>query len=204
MGSIYGKPVKQPVQIKQSTTAFDAIQKLHKQVETINLSIKQKSSLVNSYTEKAKQCLLNGKREDAKSFLEKKVLIERRITQLIKMVSTLEQQISALESASINRDIVRAIEVSNEAIKNTTVSTDDVSQIMDSVREKIDDVNEVANILSEPIGNSVDVTDELNSLMPTQLPVEVTPLPMPAVPTTVHEISRPKTIEDEIRNLELA
>lgn len=200
MGSIYGKPVKQPALSKPSTTAFDAIQKLYKQVETINLSIKQKTSLVNSYTEKAKQCLLNGKREDAKSFLEKKVLVERRITQLIKMVSTLEHQISALESASINRDIVRAIEVSNEAIKNTSVSTDDVSQIMDTIREKIDDVNEVANILSEPIGDSIDVTDELNSLMPTDAP----PIQMPAVPTVIHTVAQPQTIDEEIRKLEVA
>lgn len=199
MGSVYGKPVNQKAVSKPDTSAYDAIQKLHKQVETINLSIKQKTTLANNYREKAKQCLINEKRDDARIFLEKKALLDKRVTQLIKMVSTLEHQINALESASINRDIVRAIEVSNVAIKNTSMSTDDVSNMMDNIREKIDDVNDVANILSEPLGDTIDVSDELSSL---EIKHEVPTISMPVVPNIVHVVQ--PTIEDELRKLEVA
>lgn len=201
MGSIYGKPVKH-VPVSKPPTTFDAAQKLHRQVETINLSIKQKNTLSTTYREKAKQCLANGKRDDARLLLEKKATVDKRITQLIKMASTLENQISALESASMNSDIVRAIAVSNDAMKNTNISTDDVSQMMDGLREKMDDVNDVANILSEPLGDTVDVTDELNSLMPSDSAPLSIPT-MPTVPTTIHVVAQ-SSVEEEIRQLEMA
>lgn len=199
MGSIYGKPVSQNKVVNITPTPFDAIQKLNRQIETINLSIKQKNALASTYYEKAKQNMSAGKKDDARLFLEKKAILEKRVTQLIKMISTLEHQINALESASFNRDIVRVVATSNIAIKNATVSTDDVSQMMDDIRDKMDDVNDVANILSEPLGESIDVSDELENLEAKH--ESLPPISMPEVPTIVHTNS---TVEDEIRKLEAA
>lgn len=195
MGSIYGKPVKQEVKVP---TPYDAIQKLHRQVDTINLSIKQKTTLAETYYNKAKECVDKGKRDDAKLYLEKKAHLTKRVTDLTKMASVLESQIIALESANMNRDIVRATEVATTAMKNIVVSPDSVSDVMESVRETIDNVNDVSNLLGEPIGDSVDVSEELDSMIPSE-PV------MPQVPTVVHHVQKEETsIEQEIARLEVA
>lgn len=195
MGSIYGKPVKQEVKIP---TPYDAIQKLHRQVDTINLSVKQKTTLAETYHAKAKECVDKGKRDDAKLYLEKKAILTKRITDLTKMASVLEAQIIALESANMNRDIIRATEVATTAMKNVVVSPDSVSDVMESVRETIENVNEVSTVLGEPMGESVDVSEELDAMLPSE-PV------MPQVPTVVHEVQKQETsIEQEIARLEVA
>lgn len=198
MGNIYGKPVNQKP-VSKPPSPMEAIQKLHRQIETLNLSIKQKSTLAENYHEKAKTCVSQGKPDDAKIWLEKKVRLNTRITQLLSMVSSLEHQIAALESVSVNRDIVNAMEVSSQAMKNSDLSTDKVSDIMDAVRNQIDDTTEVTNILSEPLGDVVDVSDELEKMAKESIEIK----PMPAVPQIVH-VPVQSNIEEELRKLELA
>ena len=199
MGSVFGKPVKPAVNV-YVPTPYDAIQKLHRQVETINLSIKQKTTLAETYQTKSKECASQGKREDAKLHLIKKAMLEKRVTELIKMASNLETQIVALESISMNRDIIRATEISNTAMKSVTVSPDDAANIMENVRETMDAANEVSNVLTEPLGDTVDVSDELDNMM--EQPKSDLPLPEPS--NVVHLPPATTEIEQELRKLEAA
>ncbi|KAL6829230.1 Snf7 domain-containing protein [Trichoderma afarasin] len=106
---------------------------------------------------------VNTNKTVAKSALRRKKMAEGTLDKTIAQITTLEQQINAMESANINRETLAVLEKSSAAIKDIHqgLTPEKVDAIMDKINEQNALSEEIVNVITtNTIGEGVD-DDEL-------------------------------------------
>ncbi|KAL6702111.1 Snf7 domain-containing protein [Trichoderma pleuroticola] len=106
---------------------------------------------------------VNTNKTVAKGALRRKKMAEGTLDKTIAQITTLEQQINAMESANINRETLAVLEKSSAAIKDIHqgLTPEKVDAIMDKINEQNALSEEIVNVItSNAIGEGVD-DDEL-------------------------------------------
>jgi len=112
---------------------------------------------------------------------------------------TIEQQIIAIENASVNfetLDAMRAWRASMQSL-NRNMDIDDVEDTIEDIREQMDVANEIGDAIARPIGMDLDDTEleaELNQLAEQELTDQFKELEVP----NTEPVKRQQPAEKEI------
>ena len=111
----------------------------------------------------AKSKLNNNDKKGALLILNKKKKIEEEINKNQGSQLLLENQLSNLESANLNKHIINSLSKSNKAIHtlNKDLNVDTIEELMDDIQEEQDNYNTIQSIMGQPLQHIYE-DDELN------------------------------------------
>ncbi|KAK4755923.1 hypothetical protein SAY87_009680 [Trapa incisa] len=197
-------------------SAVMTIDKLNESLEMLekkeNLLVKKASAEV----EKAKEYSKAKKKNAALQCLKKKKLYEKQIEQLATFQLRIHDQMIMLESAKATTDTVDALRIGASTMKamNKATKIDDLERTMDEVNEQMEDMKQIQDALSAPIGAAADFDEdeleaELEELEDADLdekllqPIRAAPAAPSRVPV-VKQSPRPAQQNNEPEDEELA
>lgn len=151
----------------------NAILNLRSQLEMLQ---KRENHLLNQINEQdaiARKNVATNKAA-AKAALKRKKTHEHSLEQTQGQISTLEQQINAIESANINRETLKAMEEASKAMKQIHghLTVEKVDETMERLREQnalSDEINEAMINVSVSNVDETELEDELEQLQQEQL-----------------------------------
>ena len=111
----------------------------------------------------AKSKLNNNDKKGALLILNKKKKIEEEINKNQGSQLLLENQLSNLESANLNKHIINSLSKSNKAIHtlNKDLNVDTIEELMDDIQEEQDNYNTIQSIMEQPL-QQIYENDDLN------------------------------------------
>ncbi|KAA3486117.1 vacuolar protein sorting-associated protein 32-like protein 2-like [Gossypium australe] len=153
---LFGKP-------KQETNALTTLDKLN---ETLEMLEKKEKVLVRkaaAEVEKAKELAkARNKRAAAVQCLKRKRLYEQQIEQLGNFQLRIHDQMIMLEGAKATTETVDALRTGASAMKAMQKATniDDVDKTMDEINEQTENMKQIQDALSTPIGAAADFDED--------------------------------------------
>lgn len=215
-GKVFGKS-----KVQSQATALASIDKLN---ETLEMLEKKENLLVkkaNLEVEKAKNFTKAKNKRAAIQCLKRKKLYEQQIEQLGNFQLRIHDQMIMLEGAKATTETVDALRTGASAMKAMHKSTniDDVDKTMDEINDNMENMRQIQDLLSAPMGAVADFDDdeleaELADLEGEELEAELlaptttstTTAPAPVRVPTAQQSTRPsahsKTEDDELAALQ--
>lgn len=141
----------------------ELIAKLQHQTEMLSARVEQLEV-------EAKKAVARKNRVSALAALKSKKVAETSLAQRYASLSQVEEVALKIEQASDNVQLVKVMESSSGVLKNLNKqvgSVEKVDSVMDELRERISDTDELANILAESTGAPIDegeIDDELAAM----------------------------------------
>uniref|UniRef100_A0A183CRA6 Charged multivesicular body protein 6 n=1 Tax=Globodera pallida TaxID=36090 RepID=A0A183CRA6_GLOPA len=134
--------------------------------------------------ERARALLRDGRKDRALLLLKRKRYQETMINRVSGYIEQVEQMITDVEMARINKDVFDNLRLGNEALKalNETISLDEVERIMEEGREAQEFQEELSTILGQCMSeeDSELVEEEFERMLSEQLPAVPTSEPTAA------------------------
>ncbi|KAJ2158650.1 ESCRT-III subunit protein snf7 [Coemansia sp. RSA 552] len=150
---------------KKETTPRDAIVKLRENAEMLEKRRKHIEAKIDNELRIARD---NATRNKSKAMqaLKRKKMYEGQLEQMNGAQMTLETQMTTIESANINSELMKSMQQGASAMQqiHKDLSIDKVDQTMDEIRDQMDVAKEVSDAISRPelFGADLD-EDELNA-----------------------------------------
>lgn len=121
---------------------------------------------INQLRSEASDELKNGNKNKAILLLKKVKMNEKELENIAGMLHNLELQLFAVERTIFNKEIVESIKGVNSIMTNMsgTIKIDEVTEMMDSMHEHIEDLDEIGQILSQPVGSQLSEDELLKDL----------------------------------------
>ena len=209
---------------KQQEGNIQIIGNLRNQIELLEKRNKFIEKKKITLIQDAKQKLNGGDKKGALLILNQKKKIESEIEKNQGTQLLLENQLSALECATINKEVITSLMVGNKAIKqiNKDLSPEKIDDLMDDIQEETENYKAIQDAMTQPLQQIYDDDELLQELdeiceedkedkvIQNLLNVDgVDELKMlPDVPNTalpvVAQKSNPNDIELELKQLELS
>ena len=209
---------------KQQEGNIQIIGNLRNQIELLEKRNKFIEKKKITLIQDAKQKLNGGDKKGALLILNQKKKVESEIEKNQGTQLLLENQLSALECATINKEVITSLMVGNKAIKqiNKDLTPETIDDLMDDIQEETDNYKAIQDAMTQPLQQIYDddellqeldeicEKDEEDKVIQNLLNVDgVDELKMlPDVPTTalpvVAQKSNPNDIELELKQLELS
>ena len=151
---------------KQEEGNIKIIGILRDQIELLekrnNFIEKKKISLVNE----AKQKLNGGDKKGALLILNQKKKVESEIEKNQGTQLLLENQLSALECATINKEVITSLMVGNKAIKqiNQDLTPEKIDDLMDDIQEETENYKAIQDAMTQPLQQIYDDDELLQEL----------------------------------------
>ena len=147
----------------QRITNEDTIQLLRASLETLEKREAHIGKRVELALAEARQKAIKKDKRGALFALKRKRLFESEITKNAGTRSTLESQISALESANLNMHIFNAMKSGAQALKGIRgdIDSDKVDEMLDEIQEEKDIHDQISDAISRPFGGDPCDDDEL-------------------------------------------
>src|SRR6056300_1697825 len=157
---------KQKNSEKQQVDNTKIICNLREQVELLqkrNTFIEQKKCALVA---EAKQKLTSGDKKGALLILNQKKKVEAEIEKNQGSQLLLENQLSALECATINKEVITSLMVGNKAIKqiNHDLSPEKIDDLMDDIQEETDNYKAIQDAMTQPLQQIYDDDELLQEL----------------------------------------
>jgi hypothetical protein len=192
--NIYGKPKQTLPQPALMTTA-PSLQ------EQIGILEKRKSHLENLIQINHDKARQSKTKDEAYRYLKLKSSYENELKSIFGMLDKLEGLDSARQRLHFQKNTLEVTKQATTVIKQNTMDVGDAENIMDDVREAIDDVDRVTKALGETEPPSEELQKELDDLFEKPAPVEVRQpeiLQFPEVPQQKPPVTQ---MERELRML---
>ncbi|KAL7939825.1 Snf7 domain-containing protein [Trichoderma chlorosporum] len=163
---------------KKKDSAKNAILSLRSQLDMLQKRERHIQSQIDEQDGIARKNV-NTNKTAAKTALRRKKMAEGTLEKTIAQITTVEQQINAMESANINRETLAVLEKSTDAIKNIHqgLTPEKVDAIMDKMNEQNALSDEIVNaITSNTMGDTIDdaeLEDELADLQQQQVDAQM-------------------------------
>jgi hypothetical protein len=192
--NIYGKP-KQTAPPPALMTTAPSLQ------EQISILEKRKSyleRLIEINTQKARE---SKTKDEAYRYLKLKTTHANELKSIFGMLDKLEGLDNARQRVHFQKNTLEVTKQVTTVIKQNTMDVGDAEDIMDDVREAIDDVDRVTRALGETEPPSEELQKELDDLFEKPAPVEVRQpeiLQFPEVPQQKPPVTQ---MERELRML---
>ncbi|KAL8137247.1 hypothetical protein V2J09_003248 [Rumex salicifolius] len=198
---MFGKP-------KQETSTVATLDKLS---ETLELLEKKENVLGKKATEeveKAKAFTRAKNKRAAIQCLKRKRLYEQQIEQLGNFQLRIHDQMIMLEGAKATTETVDALRTGAAAMKAMAKATniDDVDKTMDEINEQTENMKQIQEALSAPIGAAADFDEdeleaELEELESAELEEEllqpITQAPLHSTQIPARPVPKKQTAEDD-------
>ena len=135
---------------KDSTT--ETIVNLRAHLETLQKKEEFHESKREQQEQLARQLVTTNKLA-ARNALRKAKRLEEEIDKLQRQSLSIEQQLSALESANLNRETMKYMKQGSNAMKqiNKGMDIDKLDETMDEIRDQVALGEEVSNAISQPL-----------------------------------------------------
>jgi len=211
-GRVFGKTKQQ-----SQATALASLDKLN---ETLEMLEKKENLLVkkaNLEVEKAKNFTKAKNKRAAIQCLKRKRLYEQQIEQLGNFQLRIHDQMIMLEAAKATTETVDALRTGASAMKAMHKSTniDDVDKTMDEINDNMENMRQIQDLLSAPMGAAADFDEdeleaELADLEGEELeaellaPTTTAPTTAPVRVPTAQQSSRPSAQSSKAEDDELA
>lgn len=139
-------------------------------LETINKKEKQLDELLVQ----VKNCLAEGKKQMAKTFLRKKHVCESEMTKTMNILENIQTMLHRIQNSKSDKEIVQMYKMGSDSIKNILsnngINLDSVYDIIEDMKEVIEDQEECQSALSAPMRglneiNESDIESELMDLI---------------------------------------
>jgi charged multivesicular body protein 4 len=152
---MFGKP-------KQDTSALTSLDKLNETLELLEKKEKVLQKKATAEVEKAKEHTRNKNKKAAIQCLKRKRLYEQQIEQLGNFQLRIHDQMIMLEGAKATTETVDALRSGAAAMKAMQKATniDDVDKTMDEINEQTENMKQIQEALSAPIGIAADFDDD--------------------------------------------
>lgn len=184
--AIFGKPKEEPRPVVEPPSIQDQLTILEKRKNHLG-------KLIEINDKKAKE---SKTKNEAAHYIKIRVRYENELKSVYGMVEKLENLEHATQQAMFQKDVLNTVKHNTTIIKNNTVDVADAEEIMDNVKEAVDEANEVSNVLARPTTPDADVEAEVDKLFQQEKP---TILNLPDVPRVVPKPEDP--VEKELRTL---
>lgn len=141
----------------------ELIEKLQHQTKILNDKIEQLEV-------EARKAVARKNKVSAMAALKSKKVAEASLSQRYASLSQVEEVALKIEQAADNVQLVKVMESSSSVLKNLNTQVggvDKVDAVMDEVRDKMSDTEELSNILAESTGAAIDedqLDDELAAM----------------------------------------
>jgi len=216
LGKMFGGKKKDAADDPQT-----AIQRLRETEEMLNKKSEFLEKKINEELLTAKKHGTKNKRAAIQA-LKRKKRYEKNLGQIDGTLSTIELQREALENASTNTEVLKAMHTASKSLKaaHNDLDVDKIADLMDDIQEQQDIANEISEAISNPVGFGADVDEdellaELDELEQEELDLNLIQIPtgvtddvgLPSVPADSLPAgpSKPKaTAEDDDDMAELA
>ncbi|CAM6086725.1 unnamed protein product [Calypogeia fissa] len=211
---IFGRPREEP-------STLSTLDKLNETLEMLEKKEKVLQKKIATEIEKARDYTRAKNKRAAIQCLKKKKLYEVQVEQLGNFQLRIHDQMIMLEGAKATTETVDALRSGATAMKAMQKATniDDVDKTMDEINEQTENMKQIQEALSTPIGAAADFDDdeleaELEELEGAELEEELlrpatTPsTPLPPVPTHTRPAPTPpqrqpaNTEDDELAALQ--
>ncbi|PFH59115.1 hypothetical protein XA68_12781 [Ophiocordyceps unilateralis] len=152
------------------TEEDSAVASLKELTASLKHQISLLTSRIDDLTADAKEAVVRNNRITALAALKSKKLAESSLTKRYATLSQLEQVAASIEQASDQVQLVKVMESSAGALQSLNAKVggaDRVDSAIDRLREQMSDADEIAAILAESTGATVDegeIDDELEAL----------------------------------------
>lgn len=184
---LFGKPKEEPTTLATLEKLSETLEMLEKKEAVLNKKITMEVEKAKAYT-KAKN------KRAAIQCLKRKKLYEVQVEQLGNFQLRIHDQMILLEGAKATTETVDALRTGATAMKSMQKSTniDDVDKTMDEINEQTENMKQIQEALSAPIGAAADFDeDELaaeleeleDTLLEDQLLQPATSAPIPELPS---------------------
>ncbi|KAL8107227.1 vacuolar protein sorting-associated protein 32 homolog 1-like [Apium graveolens] len=203
---IFGKP-------KQEENAVATLDKLNETLEMLEKKEKVLLKKAAAEVEKAKEFTRAKNKRAAIQCLKRKRLYEQQVEQLGNFQLRIHDQMIMLEGAKATTETVDALRTGAAAMKAMQKATniDDVDKTMDEINEQTENMKQIQDALSAPIGAAADYDEdeleaELEELEGAELEEQLlqpgttaptTSVPIPAGRQQVRPARQHNTAEDD-------
>ncbi|XP_022732690.1 vacuolar protein sorting-associated protein 32 homolog 2 [Durio zibethinus] len=152
---LFGKP-------KQETNALTTLDKLNETLEMLEKKEKVLVKKAAAEVEKAKEFAKGRNKRAAIQCLKRKRLYEQQIEQLGNFQLRIHDQMIMLEGAKATTETVDALRSGASAMKAMQKATniDDVDKTMDEINEQTENMKQIQEALSTPIGAAADFDED--------------------------------------------
>lgn len=152
---IFGKP-------KQEGNALATLDKLNETLEMLEKKEKVLQKKASGEVEKAKEFTRAKNKRAAIQCLKRKRLYEQQIEQLGNFQLRIHDQMIMLEGAKATTETVDALRTGAAAMKAMQKATniDDVDKTMDEINEQTENMKQIQEALSTPIGAAADFDED--------------------------------------------
>eukprot|EP00250_Pteridium_aquilinum_P027159 c3432_g1_i1 orf=507-1157(-) len=207
---LFGKP-------KQEPTTLATLEKLSETLEMLEKKEMVLQKKISMEVEKAKAYTKAKNKRAAIQCLKRKKLYEVQVEQLGNFQLRIHDQMILLEGAKATTETVDALRTGASAMKAMHKSTniDDVDKTMDEINEQTENMKQIQEALSAPIGAAADFDEdeleaELEELEGAELeeqllqPATSAPVSqLPSVPARPYKVpAQPNAEEDELAALQ--
>ena len=195
MNLFFGKKKVEDIRPK----IIETIKLINDTIETQQKRKKYIDKQVDECFKQAKEFVRINKKEQALSCLKKKKMLEKEIKLIEDSIFNLDVQKINLENSQLQKASFEVFARVNSVMKEASIKTEDVENVMDDLQDAVDQQNEISEALSRPLIH-IDVEDELEMLMIDEKEKEVQiNYNLPSVP--VHDMKIKKK-EEELKELE--
>ncbi|CAN8270944.1 unnamed protein product [Cochlearia groenlandica] len=156
MNRLFGRPKQ------EANTTLQTLDKLN---ETLEMLEKKETVLLKKAAgevEKAKEFSRVKNKRAAIQCLKRKRLYEQQVEQLGNFQLRIHDQMITLEGAKATTDVVDALRTGASAMKAMQKATniDDVDKTMDEINEQTENMKQIQEALSAPIGSAADFDED--------------------------------------------
>nr|VDD40592.1 unnamed protein product [Brassica oleracea] len=155
MNRLFGKP-------KPETNALQTLDKLNETLEMLEKKEKVLLKKAGQEVEKAKEYTRSKNKRAAIQCLKRKRLYEQQVEQLGNFQLRIHDQMIMLEGAKATTETVDALRSGASAMKAMQKATniDDVDKTMDEINEQTENMKQIQEALSTPIGAAADFDED--------------------------------------------
>ncbi|CAG9332020.1 unnamed protein product [Blepharisma stoltei] len=162
---LFGKKKKQNMKPEEVLKTMESLRKTIEDIEKRSTLLQNKAQMeLQNALQRKKQ----GDRAGALISLKRKKMYETEASKLEGSRMNIEQQLFAIEGASMNKNIFDSLKTGNQALKQVhgEIKIEDVDKLKDEMEEQQDLVQELNEAISQPIGfmSTVDEDDLLKEL----------------------------------------
>lgn len=181
---LFGKKKKNPeMKPEQALESLDNMRKTLADIEKRQNLLHSKAM---NELQMAKERKKNNDTRSAVMCLKRKKMYESEIAKLDGARINLEQQIFAIEGASMNKNIFDSMRTGHQAMKamHQGITIEEVDKLKDDMEEQQDMLNELNEALSQPTGmmasmDDDELLDELNELEAQELETQMLDIEAP-------------------------
>ena len=122
--------------------------------------------LLSKKIEDAKKLALANKKDKSKAmfYLKKKKMYDTEQSRLQATMLNLEQSIQTLEQSTLTAQTFQGLQQGARALQGVHQDVGDVEDVMEDVREQFDMQNEIADAITQPLGEEMDEDEMLAEL----------------------------------------